>query len=158
MKTLSELMRTYQSHHTKPITKFTHFIGVPCIILAIQILFHWVIVIDNIALAWCAVVLLSAYYLLLDVSLGLITAMFLLFITYLAQLIAQNEINLFSFIIACFLFVIGWAAQLIGHYYEGKKPAFLSNFLQVFVAPIFLVAELVFALGYRKELQRKIEA
>lgn len=160
MQSLPELMSMYQSHHTKDSTKMSHFFGVPCIMLALQILLSWphisLFSLNNISFAWIAAISLLVYYLILDVSLAVITAIFLLPLTYLAQLIAQDQFNLFAFSLFCILFMVGWTAQLIGHYYEGSKPAFLDNLFQVFVAPIFLVAELVFALGYRKELQKRV--
>jgi len=55
-------------------------------------------------------------------------------------------------------FVGGWIFQLVGHVFEGRKPALLDNLFQIFVAPIFLAAEVFFALGFRREVLRKIEA
>ena len=54
-------------------------------------------------------------------------------------------------------FVGGWALQLIGHVFEGKKPALMDNFFQVFIAPIFLMAELFFAFGYKREVAERME-
>ena len=65
MKTLAELMSVYHHHHTKKITKFTHFIRVPMIIFAIEILLSWP-QIANIPLSWIAVIILGTYYLYLD--------------------------------------------------------------------------------------------
>ena len=45
------------------------------------------------------------------------------------------------------LFVGGWILQLVGHVFEGRKPALADNLFQIFVAPIFLAAEVFFALG-----------
>jgi uncharacterized membrane protein YGL010W len=50
----------------------------------------------------------------------------------------------------------GWVFQLIGHAIEGRRPALMDNFFQVFIAPIFLIAELFFALGLRRELQASV--
>jgi uncharacterized membrane protein YGL010W len=54
------------------------------------------------------------------------------------------------------LFVGGWRLQLIGHYFEGRKPALVDNVFQIFVAPIFLAAEVFFALGYKKNLRKNV--
>jgi uncharacterized membrane protein YGL010W len=35
------------------------------------------------------------------------------------------------------LFVGGWILQLVGHVFEGRKPALVDNLFQIFVAPIF---------------------
>jgi uncharacterized membrane protein YGL010W len=159
MKNLAELMSIYQRYHAKKITKITHFMGVPCIIFGLQILLSWPhvsLMSFSFSLAWMAAFILLVYYAFLDVYLALVTAIFLLPLTYLAQVIAGDRINVVAITWFVIVFIIGWIAQLIGHRYEGNHPAFVDNFFQVFVAPIFLVAELVFALGFRKDLQKKI--
>ena len=42
--------------------------------------------------------------------------------------------------------------------FEGRKPALVDNFMQVFIAPMFLIAEIAFALGLRKPLAAEVEA
>ncbi|MDH5211136.1 MAG: DUF962 domain-containing protein, partial [Betaproteobacteria bacterium] len=54
-------------------------------------------------------------------------------------------------------FVGGWVIQLIGHVWEGRKPALVDNFFQIFVAPIFLAAEVFFALGYKPALHAAVQ-
>jgi len=54
-------------------------------------------------------------------------------------------------------FVGGWALQLVGHVFEGKKPALMDNFFQVFIAPIFLMAEVFFAFGYKRDVAERME-
>lgn len=58
---------------------------------------------------------------------------------------------------AAMTFALGWALQLLGHRLEGNRPALLSNLAQTLSAPIFLVAELGFALGCRRQLQLEVE-
>ena len=53
------------------------------------------------------------------------------------------------------LFVGGWILQLVGHGFEGRKPALADNLFQIFVAPIFLAAEVFFALGYKPQLHQR---
>lgn len=50
-------------------------------------------------------------------------------------------------------FVGGWAAQLVGHAIEGRRPALADNVLQIFNAPLFLTAEVLVALGFRSDLR-----
>ena len=49
-------------------------------------------------------------------------------------------------------------ARKLGHYYEGRKPALLDNLFQIFVAPMFLTAELLIMAGFRKNLHTRVEA
>eukprot|EP00331_Platyophrya_macrostoma_P004207 CAMPEP_0176419924 /NCGR_PEP_ID=MMETSP0127-20121128/8323_1 /TAXON_ID=938130 /ORGANISM="Platyophrya macrostoma, Strain WH" /LENGTH=130 /DNA_ID=CAMNT_0017800467 /DNA_START=224 /DNA_END=616 /DNA_ORIENTATION=+ len=54
------------------------------------------------------------------------------------------------------LHIVGWLAQFVGHgVFEGRAPALLDNLLQVFVAPDFVVIEVMFMLGYKPEVQRE---
>jgi uncharacterized membrane protein YGL010W len=55
------------------------------------------------------------------------------------------------------LFVGGWAMQFLGHYFEGKKPAFLDDLKGLLDGPLFLVAETAFALGLSPELRAEVE-
>ncbi|HMG60515.1 MAG TPA: Mpo1-like protein, partial [Burkholderiales bacterium] len=54
-------------------------------------------------------------------------------------------------------FVGGWIFQLVGHGFEGRKPALADNLFQIFIAPVFLVAEVFFALGLKRDVLKKIE-
>jgi uncharacterized membrane protein YGL010W len=54
-------------------------------------------------------------------------------------------------------FVVGWIIQFIGHYYEGKKPAFADDLVGLLVGPMFVTAELLFTLGLARPLQQEVE-
>ena len=55
------------------------------------------------------------------------------------------------------LFVIGWIIQFVGHYYEGRKPAFVDDVMGLAVGPLFIVAEIAFWLGLRDDVRRVVE-
>ena len=101
-------------------------------------------------------VILLAYYLKLDIPLGLAMTIVFAALLYLAELIAALPMKegVSWFLV---LFAGGWVIQLIGHIYEGRKPALLDNLFQIFVAPIFLCAEVFFALGYRPALHAAVQ-
>ena len=142
MEKLMKQMDIYQKYHTKKLTKLSHVIGVPCIILAIQILLilfsHKVI--GSTILSWIILSALMIYYFLFDIYLGLLTNFVLISLMCLAQFLLYSD---YAFILSINLFTLGWILQFLGHYYEGNKPAFFVNFLQMFIAPIFLMAEFV---------------
>ena len=52
-----------------------------------------------------------------------------------------------------------WITQFIGHgKFEGRAPALLDNLVQaIFLAPFFVWFEVLFALGYRPELKRRLD-
>ena len=55
------------------------------------------------------------------------------------------------------LFFGGWALQFVGHYFEGRKPAFMDDLRGLLDGPLFLVAETAFALGLSKDLRDEVE-
>ncbi|OXA46452.1 putative ferric transport system permease protein FbpB 1 [Folsomia candida] len=60
--------------------------------------------------------------------------------------------------VAAVLHVLCWIAQFIGHgAFEGRAPALLDNMMQAFVmAPLFVLLEVMFFFGYRKDFQKKM--
>ncbi|RDL38325.1 Uncharacterized protein BP5553_02665 [Venustampulla echinocandica] len=54
--------------------------------------------------------------------------------------------------------IVAWIAQFVGHgVYEGRAPALLDNLVQALVlAPFFVFMEFLFMLGYRPELQKRV--
>jgi uncharacterized membrane protein YGL010W len=51
------------------------------------------------------------------------------------------------------LIVIGWALQIVGHsFFEEGRPALLDNPTHMHMSPMFIVAKLFVALGYRRDL------
>jgi uncharacterized membrane protein YGL010W len=55
--------------------------------------------------------------------------------------------------------IVCWIAQFVGHgKFEGRAPALLDNLVQaIFLAPFFVWFEILFSLGYRPELKRRID-
>ena len=54
-------------------------------------------------------------------------------------------------------FVVGWVIQFVGHYYEGRKPAFVDDLVGLLVGPMFVVPEVLAPLGWFKDLMAEIE-
>lgn len=159
MKTLEEQMAFYAAYHQDARNKATHFVGVPVIILSLFIALAWPrIELAGLpltaAMVFACVVL--AYYFLLDVPLALAMAAITLSLVWLGhQIAALGAARGWAWFAA--LFVGGWILQLVGHAFEGRRPALADNLLQIFVAPIFLCAEIFFALGYKPDLHRGVQ-
>jgi len=98
----------------------------------------------------------SIFYLKLDVALGIVMSLLLAASLALGYTVAaqSGEVWLGSGI---GLFVLGWIIQFIGHYFEGKKPAFVDDLIGLAIGPLFVVAEVAFMLGLRGELNQAIE-
>lgn len=162
MKSLAEHMSFYHRYHTKASTKLTHFIGVPIIVLSIMMILNWFTLGvrngDSLNIMWLAVVLLSIYYAFLHWRLAIGMLIIFSIMGIIAHWLAYDSPNWIGGATAAALFVIGWVIQLIGHQFEGKKPALVDNFFQIFIAPIFLLAELLFLLGWLKALKKEVLA
>ena len=97
-----------------------------------------------------------AFYLRLDLRFALIMLIFSGVSFLLAAQLASLPFGIWL-ASSVGLFVVGWVLQFVGHYYEGKKPAFVDDLIGLLVGPLFIVAELGFKLGLRKPLQHDIE-
>ena len=156
MKTLDQQMAVYAAYHRNRWNRLTHFIGVPAIIFAILIPMSWVSLGEDLSLAHVFLGAVLAYYFLLDVPLALATAVAVGALFLAAKLAAGTGIAS-GWIWFGVFFAGGWIFQLVGHVFEGRRPALADNLFQIFIAPIFLVAEAFFALGLKRELLKKIE-
>lgn len=158
MKSIEEQMSIYAAYHQDARNKATHFIGVPAIILSLFIPLAWIgfdaggLTITAAMVFAGAVVL---YYFFLDVPLALAMLAVTAALVFLGQKIADLG-AMQGWLWFAVLFVGGWILQLVGHVFEGRKPALADNLFQIFVAPIFLAAEVFFALGYKPQLHERV--
>ncbi|HYX67479.1 MAG TPA: Mpo1-like protein [Burkholderiales bacterium] len=159
MKTLEEQMAFYAAYHQDARNKATHFVGVPVIILSLFIPLAWPrLEIAGLPLtaAMLFALVVLAYYFILDFFLGLAMAALTLGLVWAGhQIAALGAGPAWAWFAA--LFVGGWILQLVGHGFEGRRPALADNLFQIFVAPIFLCAEIFFALGYKPGLHRAVQ-
>jgi uncharacterized membrane protein YGL010W len=169
MKTCLEQLTNYAGYHRDKRNIATHFIGIPMIFVAITILlarpafWHfgssdmpWVYL-GMVSPAWILALVVGVYYLILDLRLGLIMALLLALSLMFAGHLAFGPVGIWlSWGLG--LFVVGWLVQFIGHYYEGRKPAFTDDLMGLIIGPLFVVAEALFLLGLRRDLSVPIEA
>jgi len=161
MKTLTDQLSQYAAYHRDRRNILTHFVGIPMIVLAVAVLLarpvfaHW----GAVALSPATAVTLASvlYYLRLDVRLGVVMAVLMALCLWIAQAVAAQSTGTWL-VVGIGLFVVGWVIQFIGHYYEGRKPAFVDDITGLIIGPLFVVAEVGFLLGLRRGLQHDIEA
>jgi uncharacterized membrane protein YGL010W len=159
VKNIEEQMAIYAAYHQDARNKATHFIGVPAIILSLFIPLAWIRfeaggISVSAAMVFAAAVLI--YYFVLDVPLALAMLVVTGALVWMGQQIAALG-SVPGWIGFAVLFVGGWILQLVGHVFEGRKPALADNLFQIFVAPIFLAAEVFFALGYKPRLHAAMQ-
>ena len=159
VKTLEEQMAFYAAYHQDARNKATHFVGVPMIIASLFIPLAWLrLEIGGFALTGAMVfaAIVLAYYFFLDAVLAAATAIATAALLAGAAWLASHGAAV-GWAAFGALFVGGWIIQLVGHAFEGRKPALADNLFQIFIAPIFLCAELFFALGYRPKLHAAVQ-
>lgn len=159
MKTIEEQLAFYAAYHRNPWNIATHFLGIPTIICSILIPLAWI------RMEWAGLPLTGAlvftiivwcYYIFLDHIFAVVILLPIIPIYAGAEYLAQLSWRT-SILWAVLLFVGGWILQLLGHtVFEKRKPAFLDNLIQLLIGPLFLLAEVVFALGFRKKLHETI--
>lgn len=159
MKTLAEQLASYAAYHRDPWNRLTHFFGVPVIIFSILVPLAWprlAVGGFEISLAMLLVLVALVYYVLLDRLLGLVMVPLLGVILFFSNWIVATFPFDAALIISATAFVGGWVVQLVGHVFEGRRPALVDNLWQIVVAPLFLVAEVLFMLGTRADLKQEV--
>lgn len=160
MKTLVEQLATYATYHRDPRNIATHFVGVPIIVLSVLILLSRASVdVAGISVTPALVVFLLSSLFYFKLSLGYGLAMFLI---HGALLMGAGYFATASMAVwlgaGVGIFVVGWVIQFIGHYYEGRKPAFVDDLIGLAIGPLFVVAELGFLVGLGKTTKAQVEA
>lgn len=159
MKTLTEQLSGYATCHRDRLNIATHYVGIPLILLAVTaLLSRPAMMVDGWPLSPAVPVAAAVmlYYLVLDLRFGLAMA---------AVMVASLAVGAWAASLATPVWlalslgslVVGFIAQLVGHRFEGKKPAFVDDLMGFLIGPLFLVAEAAFALGLRQRLQGEIE-
>ena len=154
------LLTQYAAYHRDRRNIQTHLVGVPMIVFAIGVLlsqpvvaYSWLLITP----AWVLFVLSSLWYVTrgeFALQVAVVAVMALLIGS--AQVLGHSSPSWVVWGVG--LFVLGWVIQFVGHYYEGRKPAFADDLVGLLVGPMFVVMELLAALGACRGLMARIEA
>ena len=160
MRAATELLSGYAEYHRDQRNIVSHFVGVPMIVFAIGLrLSRPAFTLGPLALspAWIMFALAAAWYLTRgNIVLGVAVSACVGVLVLAAQQLAYGSL-------AAWLgwgvgtFIVGWLIQFIGHWYEGRKPAFVDDISGLLVGPMFVTAEAMFMLGWNKPLLAEIE-
>ncbi len=161
MPAATDLMSQYAAYHRDRRNIATHFVGIPLIVFAVGALlarpsFHLggVELVPS-SLLWA---LTTLWYVTRgNLALGVATSLVNLLLI-LAALPLGHFATVAWLAWSLGTFVVGWAIQFVGHYYEGRKPAFVDDLRGLLVGPMFVVAEALFALGWGRSLAAEIES
>lgn len=157
-----DLMVQYARYHRDRRNIATHFIGIPLIVFAIGVLMgraQFSLVDLSLSAAWLFWAITTLWYLSRGaLLLGAATAAVNGVLIALAAPLASHSLSSASWLAwGVGSFVVGWVFQFVGHYYEGKKPAFVDDLVGLLVGPMFVVGEALFALGLQRGMLAEIE-
>ena len=160
MRNATELLSQYAEYHRDRRNIVTHFVGIPLIVFAIGVLLaraQFDIGGLHLTAAWLLWAAATVWYLTRgNLALGLATSAVNGVLMALAEPLAAGSL-------ASWLgwgvgsFIVGWVIQFVGHYYEGKKPAFVDDLVGLLVGPMFVVGEALFMLGWGAGMLAEIE-
>ena len=159
MSAATELMVKYAAYHRDRRNIATHFVGIPLIVFAVGALLArpnveitgWLV--TPAAVVW---VLSTLWYLTRgDLALGVAVSLANLVLILAAMPLGHLDTAAWL-AWSLGLFFVGWVIQFIGHYYEGRKPAFVDDLRGLLVGPMFVVGEALFSLGWGKALLAEI--
>jgi len=159
MKSVIEQLATYACYHRDKRNIATHFIGIPLIVIAlITLLSRPQVELFEVMITPAVLVVVAAvvYYLLLDYALGVLMALLLAATVVLGGWFASMP-TMQWLIWGIGMFIVGWVFQFVGHYFEGRKPAFVDDIVGLAIGPLFVVAEALFLMGLRKQLYAEVE-
>jgi uncharacterized membrane protein YGL010W len=155
-----EQLAMYAAYHRDRRNQLTHHVGVPLIVFSPLLALNQASLIIVASHAVTAGALLLAALLLLYVVavpvVGLIAVVFYGAMYGVVTLVSEQSADRIWVVVAV-CFIGGWIIQFVGHIFEGRRPALTVNALQVFMAPPFLIAEVLFVLGFQSWLRREIE-
>jgi uncharacterized membrane protein YGL010W len=157
----------YRSYHLDPVNLRLHLVCVPAIVWSLLVLLALVPAVRGASAAHVLVVAVGVWYVWLAGGLGALAAGVMAGLLAVAVPVAGSSRGV---TVALVVFVTGWVVQFVGHArFERLRPAFLTDLRQLFVAPLFVVAELAFMAGWQaafaaaldgraRELRREVEA
>ena len=156
-----ELMVQYARYHRDRRNIATHFFGIPLIVFAIGILLaraDFDVAQVHLDAAWVVWALATAWYLTRgSLLLGLATSAVNGLLIWAAHPFALGSSTGVWLASGAITFATGWVLQFVGHYYEGRKPAFVDDLVGLLVGPMFVVGEALFAAGLCRSLAEEIE-
>ena len=160
MSRLVRQLSAYAEYHRNGHNVATHMVGIPLILFGIGVLLSRPAMPLGAGLAITPMMIVAAVaavgYLRIDGRFGAVLAAFLAIVAWAGSGVAAGTTGAWL-AMGLGSFVVGWTLQFVGHYFEGRKPAFVDDLSSLFIGPLFVVAELAFLLGLRQPVRRAME-
>ncbi|MEA1649129.1 Mpo1-like protein [Nitrospirillum sp. BR 11164] len=158
-------MAMYTTYHRDRRNKATHAVGIPVIVFSVVLACSLVRLgevagLGTVTLGLALSAVVWALWIALNrpvgLALGLLVVPSVLLSDWLVERLSVGAVQG----LAGGLFVGGWVLQLLGHVYEGRKPALVDNLFQALIGPMFVATEALVALrlapaGLHERIERQ---
>ena len=145
MTRLERKLAPYLLNHQNRKNIATHWVGIPLVVFSLFILGSWLPLQGPFTAATALLVGSLLYYFWVSGIACLLIAVWTIPL-YLAAVRISDLPHHQTVLWFSATFTLGWAFQILGHWFEGKRPAFVDNLFQVFSGPLLLGYELGLAL------------
>jgi uncharacterized membrane protein YGL010W len=146
----------YVEYHRDPRNCIMHVFGIIFLFLAaILPLSMWPVSLFGVETTMATLMVLPVliYWLVLDAALGLAIVGAAGFQLWTAAMIVDHGSLISIWSTTAVLVVIGVASQIVGHrVFESRQPALVDNPSHLLLGPMFVMAKLFIALGFRDDL------
>ena len=159
MSLFTQQLATYAAYHRDARNRATHFVGIPAIVFSLLVplaLWRFRLFGLDASAAWVVAIVEVAGWVALDITIGLAMAVVMLPMLLIAEWVAGFG-TATAWIVFAVFFVGGWIFQLVGHVWEGRRPALADNLFQAFIGPMFIMVEALMALGLKQDLKSVVE-
>lgn len=157
-------MAFYSAYHQEKRNVYIHVLGVPLITFTLFLILSRFSLVEvsgfQVSYSMLFMVLVLGYYYTLDVMFALAATILFGGLFVAAEMITKTLAPELAWSIFGLGQVFGWGAQFYGHFiFEKGRPALFDNLFQALVsAPLFVVADVFFELGYRLEVKQAVES
>ncbi len=160
MRDATDLLSRYAETHRDQRNIASHVVGMPLMVFALGLLLaRPVFGLGAVALspAWVLLALAAGWYLAhAGLVLGVTVSAGIGALLLLGEPLARSGVAP-TLLWGIGLLALGWGIQTVGHWYEGKRAAFIDDLAGLLIGPMFVAAEALFVLGWNKPLQAEIE-
>lgn len=155
-------MAFYSAYHQEKRNVWIHVFGVPMITFTLfLVLSRFPLEVFGVSITGSLVftVLVLGYYFTLDIIFASIATILFGGLFFAAEWVTGQLPSETAWLIFGLGQLTGWGSQFYGHFiFEKGRPALFDNLFQALVsAPLFVVADVVFELGYRLEIKEAVE-
>ncbi|MGY4285978.1 putative membrane protein YGL010W [Bradyrhizobium sp. LM2.7] len=146
----------YVEYHRDPWNCAMHVVGILLLFTGAVLpltLVHFDVFGIEVSLAVILALPVLVYWLMLDAGIGLGILAAMIVLLWVATAIGNQVSIAMMWSIFAVLIAIGVAAQIIGHrVFEERKPSMADNPSHFLLGPMFVMAKLFIALGFRRDL------